>query len=169
MCNAWNHPADCDCGFGGDTYVAYAPSPRSYVWQYRDDDPSHPTTCPHCGALVYFVRHNGGCAWFDELGIPWPKHACFYEDAVTVGTSKAIEAHPPAVVGYVIEVEGTDGAPTGVIKVRCLDSSVISGSYQTSHLVLSTLPGRLVIIEDRPGTGRVLTFPSTQPTGGTAA
>jgi hypothetical protein len=26
---------------------------------------------------VYFVRHNGGAVWFDQLGDPWWKHACF--------------------------------------------------------------------------------------------
>lgn len=34
------------------------------------------TRCPYCDDRVYFVRHNGGCAWFDSLGQPWPKHAC---------------------------------------------------------------------------------------------
>lgn len=34
------------------------------------------TNCPICGAKVYFVRHNGGAVWFDELGAPWDKHPC---------------------------------------------------------------------------------------------
>jgi len=33
--------------------------------------------CPECGASVYFFRHeNGGCAWFDGVGQPWPIHPC---------------------------------------------------------------------------------------------
>ena len=33
--------------------------------------------CPVCGATVYFFRHeNGGCAWFDSVGKPWPIHPC---------------------------------------------------------------------------------------------
>ena len=48
-------------------------SPR--VWQHADF--THPTTCPECGDAVYFIRHNGGSVWVDELGWPWPKHACF--------------------------------------------------------------------------------------------
>lgn len=35
------------------------------------------TTCPKCHSAVYFVRHNGGSAWFDGLGPPWDKHPCF--------------------------------------------------------------------------------------------
>lgn len=33
--------------------------------------------CPKCGTLVFFVRHNGGCVWLDDLGPPWPKHPCY--------------------------------------------------------------------------------------------
>lgn len=30
-----------------------------------------------CGARVWFFRNKrGGCAYFDALGIPWPKHPC---------------------------------------------------------------------------------------------
>jgi hypothetical protein len=39
-----------------------------------------PSRCPKCGDWVYFVRHNGGSVWVDELGWPWPKHACFSQD-----------------------------------------------------------------------------------------
>ena len=34
-------------------------------------------TCPECLEEVYFFRHyNGGCAWFDDIPSPWPKHRC---------------------------------------------------------------------------------------------
>lgn len=33
--------------------------------------------CPVCGCAVYFYRSpHGGSVYFDELGPPWPKHAC---------------------------------------------------------------------------------------------
>lgn len=35
------------------------------------------TDCPKCTRSVYFVRHNGGSVWLDDLGWPWPKHGCF--------------------------------------------------------------------------------------------
>lgn len=45
-------------------------------------DICHPTTCPVCFDSVFFIRHNGGCAWFDALGSPWEKHACFVTESV---------------------------------------------------------------------------------------
>ena len=42
-----------------------------------DENYCHRTICPRCGASVYFIRHNGGSVWVDELGWPWPKHPCF--------------------------------------------------------------------------------------------
>ena len=52
---------------------------------YRDDerDVCHLTKCPKCGSDVYFIRHNGGCAWFDDLGKPWDKHGCFADTSRT--------------------------------------------------------------------------------------
>ena len=33
--------------------------------------------CPICGDHVYFFRcRNGGRVFFDDVGWPWPKHAC---------------------------------------------------------------------------------------------
>lgn len=44
---------------------------------YHRDGFCRPTSCPLCGDRVFFVRHNGGSVWFDDLGAPWPKHGCF--------------------------------------------------------------------------------------------
>jgi hypothetical protein len=33
--------------------------------------------CRKCSKYVFYVEHNGGRVWFDELGWPWPKHGCF--------------------------------------------------------------------------------------------
>ena len=88
MCNAWNHPDDCTCGFGGEGHLGrggggfgggwwrFHRQPPEVDWAWRDSYAA-PTTCPRCGERVYFVRHNGGCVWLDELGWPWPKHECF--------------------------------------------------------------------------------------------
>lgn len=88
-CNAWNHPIDCDCGFGGDGHLG-GPSgaqnrdlgPYAYdvlsintrsVGSYTDPNAS----CPVCGASVFFYQSpHGGRVFFDELGPPWPKHPC---------------------------------------------------------------------------------------------
>lgn len=43
----------------------------------RLDDGIPNATCPVCGEEVWFYRNpNGGCAYFDDLGWPWPKHPC---------------------------------------------------------------------------------------------
>lgn len=118
MCNAWNHPPDCTCGWGhagsgsGSVYRAYGASsysaprfaPSNSVWRYRDDFCA-PTTCPRCGKEVYFIRHNGGSVWVDSLGWPWPKHGCFESEGE--GTSWASyfrENVPPETATHGVDV-----------------------------------------------------------------
>lgn len=96
MCNAYNHPFDCPCGFGGETgsgggrrgwyrQVSVAEvleRPISGGWA-KDSGGTvesyvNPNAhCPVCGAAVYFYRSPyDGRVFFDELGWPWPKHGC---------------------------------------------------------------------------------------------
>lgn len=92
MCNAWNHPAGCTCGWGGDTGgggwqdvaspVRHVPFVDGRCWS-RLRNPTYDTytipnaKCPVCGARVYFYQSPfGGRVFFDELGPPWPKHPC---------------------------------------------------------------------------------------------
>jgi hypothetical protein len=49
-------------------------------WRASSQDFCRPTFCPRCGAPVFFIQHNDGCVWVDELGWPWPKHDCFHDD-----------------------------------------------------------------------------------------
>lgn len=106
MCNAWNHPANCTCGWGGEGHLGDSSGNLAYAspgagW-YRDGealcwlhshDVARPSRCPYCARDVFFVRHNGGSVWFDELGWPWPVHACF----ATPGTKRAGIAAPFAI------------------------------------------------------------------------
>lgn len=42
---------------------------------------TYPTTCPYCGARIFFhTNGNGDVVFFDALGPPWPKHACLASD-----------------------------------------------------------------------------------------
>lgn len=64
---------------GRNSQVLRSPSERQ---QKRSSSPQRslttPTSCPYCGAGVFFFRaEDGGCAFFDFLGSPWPKHPCF--------------------------------------------------------------------------------------------
>lgn len=85
MCNAWNHPVQCTCGWGGAGHQGKrsGSSNASSQWaKYRafTSIASYTTpnaSCPVCGAGVYFYQSpNGGRVFFDEPGPPWPKHPC---------------------------------------------------------------------------------------------
>lgn len=157
MCNAWNHPPGCDCGFGGDTggggwggWGAVATAPVRTTWSYRDDDFCRPTTCPVCGASVFFVRHNGGSVWFDDLGWPWPKHACFDDDStgsqLRASLTRFSTPSLPAVFGVVIETVASTPGEGGRIVVRCSDGTIIDERFKTP-LDLRRIVGRLVRVE----------------------
>lgn len=49
---------------------------RCWTRTYLDENRPN-ASCPVCGQRVWFFRNeNGGCAYFDEVGWPWPKHPC---------------------------------------------------------------------------------------------
>jgi hypothetical protein len=82
MCNAFNHPPECSCGFGGDTGAGGLRQVDGYEWRL-DRRPTLDTyivphaRCPVCGDGVFFYQSPyGGRVFFDELGPPWPKHSC---------------------------------------------------------------------------------------------
>jgi hypothetical protein len=89
MCNAWNHPIDCTCGFGGEGHLGGGGSTwnTSYVpkiWNTYDSYVNPNARCPVCGADVFFYRSpDGGAVFFDELGPPWPKHPCTNDTRTT--------------------------------------------------------------------------------------
>ncbi len=82
-CNAHNHRAGCDCGFGGDTGAGFL---SSHFWSSGDvalpqealRQVCFNATCPLCGEQCYYYENEfGSKVWFDELGVPWTKHPCF--------------------------------------------------------------------------------------------
>ena len=85
MCNAWNHPANCRCGFGGEGHAGrtslgagshyFHGVPR--ILRAYESYVNPNARCPVCGAAVFFYQSpDGGRVFFDELGPPWPKHPC---------------------------------------------------------------------------------------------
>lgn len=80
-CNAHNHPPDCKCGWGGTYYGYGATVPATYLTEmnrlWANEKHLRNANCPACGAAVYFYEaSDGGRAFFDEIGPPWPKHPC---------------------------------------------------------------------------------------------
>ena len=149
MCNAWNHHPGCTCGFGGETAPTEPEIARSRAkgtisrWDYCDDF-CRPTTCPECGASVYFVRHNGGSVWLDELGSPWPKHGCFNVTYAGLKiTTNIVDENSR--LGVVTETEVLEPGVTGRIAIRCNDGSIIDSIFETNWDLVK-LVGTLVAI-----------------------
>lgn len=83
MCNAWNHPQDCRCGWGGVGHSGSSSRKKSTTIGtgnrfYELQSYLIPNAkCPVCKSLVFFYQsENGGRVFFDSLGPPWPKHPC---------------------------------------------------------------------------------------------
>lgn len=130
------------------------------VKQWWDDGFCRATSCPKCGDDVFFVRHNGGSVWFDELGWPWPKHGCFADSACHASIDWALEN---------VHCEATGGG-FGIVVKRLVfaDRSfrarvvAIALSNQTGICVRvqSDAPiecGDVVTIADRTTTAMILT------------
>jgi hypothetical protein len=98
-CNANNHPASCDCGWGGVWYgnVPYGGGDRAFRCDDEQDSSSPRAAsihrlieadsprsltipnakCPVCGCRVFYYENEyGSRVFFDDLGPPWPKHPC---------------------------------------------------------------------------------------------
>src|ERR1043166_5175005 len=85
MCNAWNHSAGCTCGWGGEGHLGggggyggfgHDFSTRNLRTCYESFVVPN-ARCPVCREPVFFYQSPfGGRVFFDELGIPWPKHPC---------------------------------------------------------------------------------------------
>lgn len=67
-------PLGCRC------YSNVVPQGTSFATSDTEARSTFKTSCPKCGGPVYFVRHNGGSVWLDDLGDPWPQHPCFSDD-----------------------------------------------------------------------------------------
>jgi len=82
MCNAWNHPPQCTCGWGGLGHLGKRTTGNESWIKFLGFTGISSYTipnarCPVCGDAVFFYQSpNGGRVFFDELGPPWPKHGC---------------------------------------------------------------------------------------------
>jgi hypothetical protein len=82
VCNAFNHAWDCRCGWGGDGHLGRRGPGGAYhgirrVWDTPESYLFPNGNCPRCGEEVFVCRYGDGRAvLLDELGPPWPRHAC---------------------------------------------------------------------------------------------
>lgn len=125
------------------------PAPPRSCWAHRNDDFTRPSSCPVCRADVFFVRHNGGRVWFDELEPPWQKHGCFDEAPSVAGYRAALmQRLQPSFrswLGVILETVVTRPGIGGRIVVRCSDGVVIDEEFET-YSPLSGLCGLLVVV-----------------------
>lgn len=128
MCNAWNHPPNCACGWGGAGHSGHPPggsrtlvaSPALYAPRFG----SYPelalsnyagyctpnANCPVCDQPVFFYQSpEGGRVFFDELGPPWPKHPCTDQSGsrstTSTTSSNAARIEPKSTGSYQWEVD----------------------------------------------------------------
>lgn len=121
MCNAWNHPPGCTCGWGGvghlgrrepGTYSRHT-SESTYWWvppiTHTYESYVNPNAyCPVCGASVFFYQSSdGGRVFFDELGPPWPKHPCTDNSSIPKQNGfSTVASTPKAIKKYCWQTDG---------------------------------------------------------------
>lgn len=115
------------------------------------------TTCPVCSQNVYFVRHNGGAVWFDELGKPWDKHACFIPE--DFHSAPAISGLDPIFLVRVRDVRplmkesgyalyfGRDGRASDIIDILIDDTIESPPRYPKPPRELMLLKRRWIYID----------------------
>lgn len=145
MCNAWNHPPDCTCGWGGEGHLGRSSGssrfpvsgPRAILQsQFRVaasfTNPN--ASCPVCGAHVYFYQSPaGGRVFFDDLGPPWPKHPCT-DNRTAVGTLGRPAAAPAAVVSG-LDTKRPQWLDDGWLPFICDDAQTSTGDVGYCMLV----------------------------------
>jgi uncharacterized protein with PIN domain len=99
--------------------------------------------CPKCSATVFFIRHNGGSVWVDDLGWPWPKHPCFDQATdcpsplqILVGKTLQFPGAVGAVVTWVAFIPAVPGC-TAVITTPEAGSEqwIVSGIQDPRQLL----------------------------------
>ncbi|WP_407539347.1 hypothetical protein Q0M94_14420 [Deinococcus radiomollis] len=164
MCNAWNHPAGCTCGWGGDGHLGggggsvwhggllglaeYQPGLLQQLASRHRTSISIPTRCWYCDAQIFiYANEYGSVVLFDELGWPWPKHDCPNAPPGLAGESarrpKTFLAKTPrsfadwfATVLERLEQEGRDSSYAVASRVPL---AVLNGDYDRQRPTLEFL------------------------------
>lgn len=157
----------------GPVSAPATPAPSYRISSCAADDMCRPTTCPICGERVFFVRHNGGAVWFDELGYPWPKHACFDDDLPSGFRVRQTADHVQTgsrsmVLGLVVRVRPTPAAGLTMLAIvletrkgRCVS---VDGDAESLLGELVTINSDVVV--DAEGREFRIRFPHMDPAKG---
>ena len=136
-------------GSDSDTTSSQVRSSGVRDWALRNESLCRSTTCPECGQDVFFIRHNGGSVWVDELGWPWPKHACFDKPTepthhFTLWSAKASRLTNPR-LGTVTRMWNDPRFAEPLLEISLTDSSRVSLILRWTPPDASIL-GELVIV-----------------------
>lgn len=128
-------------------YVATPRMSRAGEWNRRDF--AHASQCPKCAKPVFFIRHNGGSVWLDELGWPWPKHGCFDQPHEAAYVFKAWTAKSSGLtnprMAMITRIRDDLDFGDPIIEIRFPDSSRASLILRRTHDT-SSLLGALVAV-----------------------
>lgn len=163
MCNAWNHPPGCTCGWGGyghlgkRTAVPYTQRSSADVFLYVPRITStyesyvNPNArCPVCGEGVWFYQSpNGGRVFFSEFGYPWPKHPCTDSRSTPKPITDYVRSSQPS--GKVVYHWQRSGwRPFFISRVERFDVTLIRISGQLEGACLA-LYAKSLLVRGLPG------------------
>lgn len=177
MCNAWNHDAGCNCGWGGEgstggighvpntPSISHPPPGTRSTWQHSESDCCAHSKCPRCGDAVFFVRHNGGSVYLDPpLGPPWPKHPCMDTSTSSYSSIKIIAAKvrqfPNMIFGIIVETIVDIPGRSGRVIVKCSDGTTLDEEID-STVQFTKIIGSIIGVERTAYGIRFHLFPST--------
>lgn len=148
----------CDGGRGSGPRVY-----EKHRWS-ADNDFCRPTKCPNCNNPVFFVRHNGGSVWLDELGPPWPIHGCFegnrHARRLTDLLRRVQRPARDVVFGIIREARERRDRFSAGLSIRCCDNTLIEQDFcSVNGGKLTEWPGSLVVIGSESGVIRLVRFP----------
>jgi len=143
------------CSGGGDGGSWRRPPPvhpSSVVRSFESSGWREPSRCPRCSADVYFVRHNGGSVWLDDLGPPWPRHGCFDRvamDRVVAPLQILNRKLSGGVLGLVVRtrIEADRVSVSTLLAVECSGMTRICVTVSRSH---AEIIGSLILVEVHP-------------------
>lgn len=110
----------------------------------------HRSRCPKCARDVFYLRHDGGSVWLNQMGYPWPKHPCMDLRPKSARRKSAFrmaeDLDPSYLLGCVLDAKEGRGKTELLVKtetLRVAHVSVIKGGD------LSALKDEVIFFSER--------------------